>query len=86
MELVLDLNKRYTYADYLTWADEKVRELMNGFIKTMSPAPSSRHQVVFGNLFADLHRFIKKTKGNAKFFQRLSMFVFLKTEKRKTDK
>jgi len=68
MELVLDLSKRYTYADYLTWADEKVRELMNGFIKTMSQSPSSRHQVVFGNLFADLHRFIKKNKGKCKVF------------------
>ena len=55
MELVLDLEKRYSYADYLTWADEKVRELVDGFIKTMSPAPSSRHQVVFGNLIAELH-------------------------------
>ena len=68
MELVLDLEKRYSYADYLTWADEKVRELLNGFIKTMSPSPSSRHQVVFGNLFADLHRFIKKNKGKCKVF------------------
>ena len=55
MELVLDLEKRYSYADYLTWADEKVRELVDGFIKTMSPSPSSRHQVVFGNLIAELH-------------------------------
>ena len=63
MELVLDLQKRYSYADYLTWADEKVRELLDGFIKTMSPAPSTKHQVVSGNLFANLHRFIKTNKG-----------------------
>ena len=68
MELVLDLEKRYTYADYLTWADEKIRELVDGFIKTMSPSPSSRHQVVFGNLFATLHRFIKKNKGKCQIF------------------
>ena len=68
MDLVLDFKKRYTYADYLTWADEKVRELMNGFIKTMSPSPSAKHQRVCVNLVADLHRFIKKNKGKCEVF------------------
>ena len=27
------LNKRYTYADYLTWMDDVRRELIDGFIK-----------------------------------------------------
>jgi hypothetical protein len=35
--LNLDLNKRYTYADYLTWADDVRRELFDGFIKFYSP-------------------------------------------------
>lgn len=39
MELSLDMNKRYTYADYLTWWDDKTRELIHGFIRMMSPAP-----------------------------------------------
>jgi len=68
MELALDLKKRYTYADYLTWADEKIRELMDGFIKIMSPSPSTKHQAVTGNLFANIHRFIKKNKGKCKVF------------------
>ena len=42
MELFLDLKKRYTYADYLTWADDKVCELIDGFIKTMSPKPKPK--------------------------------------------
>ena len=42
--LNLDLNKRYTYADYLTWMDEVRRELYNGFIRMMSPSPSRKHQ------------------------------------------
>jgi hypothetical protein len=37
MELSLDLNRQYTYADYLTWADDRMRELLNGFIRLMSP-------------------------------------------------
>jgi Uma2 family endonuclease len=48
--LNLDLNKRYTYADYLTWMDDVRRELYNGFIKLMTPAPSRKHQKVSSNL------------------------------------
>ena len=44
--LNLDLNKRYTYADYLTWLDDKRRELYDGFIKLMTPAPSRKHQKI----------------------------------------
>ena len=44
--LNLDFNKRYTYADYLTWMDDVRRELYNGFIKLMTPAPSRRHQEI----------------------------------------
>lgn len=44
--LNLDLNKRYTYADYLTWMDDVRRELYNGFIQLMSPSPTMRHQVI----------------------------------------
>ena len=44
--LKLDLNKRYTYADYLTWMDDARRELFDGFIKMMTPAPSRKHQRV----------------------------------------
>ncbi len=44
MELELDLNKQYTYADYLNWLDNKRRELINGFIRMMTPAPRRMHQ------------------------------------------
>jgi Uma2 family endonuclease len=49
--LQLDLNKRYTFADYLTWMDDKRRELINGFIKLMTPAPLRIHQEIASNLF-----------------------------------
>jgi len=48
--LNLDLSKRYTYADYLTWMDEKRREIFNGFVKLMTPAPSRKHQEISFNL------------------------------------
>jgi Uma2 family endonuclease len=65
MELVLDPNKRYTYADYLTWLDDKRRELVNGLIKMMS-APVEKHQRISGNLFLDLGNTIKKHKGKCR--------------------
>ena len=68
MELVLDLKKRYTYADYLTWADDKVRELIDGFIKTMSLKPKPIHQVISGLLTAELIYLIKKNKGKCKVY------------------
>jgi len=68
MELVLDLKKRYTYADYLTWADDKVRELIDGFIKIMSLAPKPIHQKVSVELISELRMFIKKNKGNCRIY------------------
>ena len=68
MELVLDLNKRYTYADYLSWADDKMRELIDGFVKIMSPAASSKHQEVSSILIGDFRYYIKKNKGKCKVF------------------
>jgi len=62
MELVLDLNKRYTFADYLTWIDDKRRELIDGFIKIMSPAPNRIHQTLAMNLLREISWFLKKRK------------------------
>ena len=57
--LELDLNKKYTFADYLLWADDKRRELIKGFIKLMSPAPARKHQDISGSLFFALAGFLK---------------------------
>ena len=64
MELILDYNKRYTYADYLTWVDDKMRELIDGFIKLMSPAPVLPHQLTSGILYRRLGNIIERNKGN----------------------
>jgi Uma2 family endonuclease len=46
----LDLNKTYTYADYLTWQFEEYVELIRGRIMRMS-VPSRYHQKVSGRFF-----------------------------------
>lgn len=40
----LDLDKTYSYADYLTWQFQEKLELIKGKIFKMSPAPSTNHQ------------------------------------------
>jgi len=68
MELVLDLNKRYTYADYLTWIDDKTRELIHGFIRMMSPAPRRVHADVSINILRLFDAVIRKNKGICKVY------------------
>ncbi len=46
----LDLSQRYTYADYLTWQFDEMVELIRGKVFRMSPAPSTGHQDLSGNL------------------------------------
>jgi hypothetical protein len=45
----LDLNKTYSY-DYLTWQFQEKLELIKGKNFKMSPAPSTTHQRISGNL------------------------------------
>ena len=67
MELVLDINKRYSYADYLKWADDKMRELVDGFIRMMS-APGTKHQRASMNMSASLYQLIKRNKDACEVF------------------
>ena len=68
MEVLINLEKRYTYADYLTWVDDKMRELIDGFVKLMSPAPSEKHQHVCGKLTTRFNVLIEKNKGKCKVY------------------
>jgi Uma2 family endonuclease len=65
--LDLDESKRYTYADYLSWLDDKRRELINGFIHLMS-APVRAHADVSAELFTFIKIFIKKRKGKCRIY------------------
>lgn len=51
----LDLNKQYTYADYLKWQFSERVELIKGFIKKMSPAPNRVHQTLVFHLSGILY-------------------------------
>jgi len=67
MELSLDLNKRYTYADYLTWVDDVRRELIDGFIHLMS-APKRVHAEVSKNIYRCFDYYLSKTDCNCEVY------------------
>lgn len=58
----LDLSKSYTIADYLSWKLEEMVELIKGKIYKMSPAPRSKHQAISGNIYGEMHGFLKNKK------------------------
>lgn len=55
----LDLNKTYTYADYLGWFFEERIELIKGKIFKMSPAPNAYHQEISTSLILRIGYFLK---------------------------
>jgi Uma2 family endonuclease len=60
----LDLNKTYTYADYLTWQFEQAVELIKGKIAKMS-APSRRHQKISWRLSGKFYEYFKNNPCEA---------------------
>jgi Uma2 family endonuclease len=43
--------ERYTYQDYLSWPEGERYELIDGVAYAMSPAPTTGHQRILGELF-----------------------------------
>jgi Uma2 family endonuclease len=68
MEVSLDLTKRYSYADYLTWMDDKRREIIDGFVKMMSPAASLTHARISRRLMSAFDRHIDPYHGGCEIF------------------
>ena len=82
--LNLDLNKRYSYADYLTWMDDVRRELYDGFIKLMTPAPSRLHQKISTNLTRVIGNFL--IRKECEVYHAPSDVRFPKNKDSKSDK
>ncbi|MEL6866310.1 MAG: Uma2 family endonuclease [Bacteroidota bacterium] len=56
----LDFNKKYTYADYLTWQLDEMVELIHGSIFRRSPAPGRTHQLVSSSLLKNIFSQLKE--------------------------
>ena len=57
----------YSYADYLLWADDKMRELLNGIVYTFS-APFRNHAEFASSFLIKAGSFIQKRKGKCKIY------------------
>ncbi|MEM8939956.1 MAG: Uma2 family endonuclease [Bacteroidota bacterium] len=57
----LDLDKKYSYADYITWKFKERVELIKGKVFTMSPAPSRIHQEISSFFHGELYQLLKKS-------------------------
>ena len=68
MDVTIDLKKRYTYADYLTWMDGKTRELLDGFVRLMSPAPTLIHAQISRKIFLSIGNYIDNNNGKCQVF------------------
>lgn len=55
----MDLNKKYTYRDYLGWPEHERWELLEGVPVAMVPAPSTTHQIIVGELLRQLGNFLE---------------------------
>ena len=73
MELVLDLKKRYTLTDYFSWADDRVRGLIDGVVKLMSPSANFRHQKISFNVNSEIQKVIDKNGCNYEVCQDLDV-------------
>ena len=54
----IDINKRYTYADYCTWNDDERWELIDGVPYAMA-APLISHQRISGRIYYQIHHFLR---------------------------
>ena len=61
------INKLYTYADYMSWFDDKRREIINGIVRLMA-GPNRRHAGLSRELFVPIVNYLKKRKGNCETY------------------
>lgn len=52
-------DRKYTYADYLTWPDDERWEIIEGVAYDMSPAPNVEHQRILRKLFYQFEDYLK---------------------------
>lgn len=51
--------RRFTFADVLTWDEDERAEIINGEVVMMAPPPTSEHQEISMELSAQLHTYLK---------------------------
>ncbi len=72
----LDLTKRYTYADYLTWSFDERLEIIKGNLRPLGASPGTTHQQTSSRLLYYFSDFIRKYKNIAFFHAPLDVRLF----------
>jgi Uma2 family endonuclease len=54
----LEIDKKYSYADYLTWPDDERWEIIDGVPYNMSPAPTINHQRISVELVRQIANYL----------------------------
>ena len=57
----------YSYSDYLSWTDNKLREILNGIVYSFS-APLRKHAEITSSILVKASNFIKRRKGKCKVY------------------
>ncbi|MCK4541920.1 MAG: Uma2 family endonuclease [Spirochaetales bacterium] len=52
-------DKKFSYADYLSWPEDERWEIIEGEAWDMSLAPNTEHQIISGQLFGNIWQFLK---------------------------
>ncbi|MEQ8221807.1 MAG: Uma2 family endonuclease, partial [Candidatus Eremiobacterota bacterium] len=60
--LARKLEKKFSYADYLTWPEDERWEIIDGIAYNMSPSPSDIHQEVISQLLTELNLYFREKK------------------------
>ena len=61
-------SKLYTYADYITWTDDKRRELIHGVIYDLFSGPTRWHAKLSGEIFHLIKILIGRRKGKCEIY------------------
>jgi Uma2 family endonuclease len=80
----LDLEKEYTYADYLLWQLQERVELIKGKIRQMA-ATNTKHQRMSGRIYGPIWSFLKGQRCDA-FSAPFDVRLLLPAHRRKGDK
>jgi Uma2 family endonuclease len=74
MSALVNILPHYTYEDYCLW--EGRWEIIDGIPYAMSPAPSMRHQLITGNIIAELGNAVKSS--NCRGYCKVYNFIDVK--------
>ncbi len=79
----IDETKEYTYSEYLSWTFKDRVELIRGYIRKMSPAPSWKHQDISASTYSSFKDNFVKNDCKV-FYAPLDVVLPIPSEKKNT--